>query len=42
MGRFLMTDEKMTTNYGYPIADDEDSLTVGSRGPTLLEQPDDS
>ena len=42
MRRFLMTDEKMATNYGYPIADDDDSLTVGKRGPTLLEQPDDS
>ena len=37
-----MTDEKMATNHGYTIADDDDSLTVGSRGPTLLEQPDDS
>jgi len=37
-----MTDEKMTTNHGYPISDDESSLTVGSRGATLLEQPDGS
>lgn len=26
-----------TTNYGAPIADDDNSLTVGVRGPTLLE-----
>jgi len=32
-----MAEEKMTTNQGYPIADDESSLTVGSRGPTLLQ-----
>jgi len=37
-----MTDEKMTTNHGYPIADDDDPSKVGSRGPTHLEQPDDS
>jgi len=37
-----MTDEKMTTNHGYPISDDDNSLTVGIRGPTHLEQPDGS
>lgn len=26
-----------TTNYGAPIADDDNSLTVGVRGPVLLE-----
>jgi catalase len=27
----------MTTNEGYPISDDENSQTVGERGPTLLQ-----
>jgi len=27
----------MTTNQGYPITDDDNSLTVGNRGPTLLQ-----
>ena len=27
----------MTTNQGYPISDDNSSLTVGNRGPTLLQ-----
>jgi hypothetical protein len=27
----------MTTNQGYPIADDENSQTVGEHGPTLLQ-----
>jgi catalase len=27
----------MTTNQGYPITDDENSQTVGERGPTLLQ-----
>jgi catalase len=37
-----MAEERMTTNQGYPISDDDNSLMVGSRGPTLLEQPDGS
>jgi catalase len=32
-----MAEEKMTTNQGYPIFDDNSSLTVGNRGPTLLQ-----
>lgn len=32
-----MAEEKMTTNQGYPIVNDDSSLTVGNRGPTLLE-----
>jgi catalase len=28
---------KMTTNQGHPINDDDNSLTVGERGPTLLQ-----
>lgn len=32
-----MAEEKMTTNMGYPISDDNSSLTVGNRGPTLLQ-----
>jgi catalase len=32
-----MAEEKMTTNQGYPISDDNSSLTVGNRGPTLLQ-----
>ncbi len=27
----------MTTNQGHPITDDENSQTVGERGPTLLQ-----
>jgi len=27
----------MATNQGYPIVNDDSSLTVGNRGPTLLE-----
>jgi len=27
----------MTTNQGHPIIDDENSQTVGERGPTLLQ-----
>ncbi|MFD1797786.1 catalase, partial [Paracoccus aurantiacus] len=27
----------MTTNFGVPISDNENSLKAGSRGPTLLE-----
>ena len=27
----------MTTNQGHPINDDENSQTVGERGPTLLQ-----
>lgn len=30
-------DAKMTTNQGHPIKDDDNSLTVGERGPTLLQ-----
>lgn len=26
-----------TTNYGAPVDNNDDSLTVGARGPTLLE-----
>ena len=29
--------ETMTTQQGVPVSDDQNSLTVGSRGPTLLE-----
>ena len=28
--------KNMTTSQGYPISDDNNSLTVGNRGPTLL------
>ncbi len=31
------SDATMTTNQGYPITDDDNSLTVGNRGPTLLQ-----
>ena len=27
---------KLTTNQGAPVPDDQNSLTAGSRGPTLL------
>ncbi|HEY0194129.1 MAG TPA: catalase, partial [Kofleriaceae bacterium] len=30
-------DTVLTTNQGVPISDDQNSLTVGPRGPTLLE-----
>lgn len=29
--------KKMTSNEGIPISDDENSLTAGDRGPTLIE-----
>src|SRR6201985_923474 len=29
--------QQMTTNQGLPISDDQNSLKVGERGPTLLE-----
>ena len=32
-----VTDNILTTNQGVPISDDQNSLKVGSRGPTLLE-----
>ncbi len=32
-----MVEEKMTTDQGYPITNDDNSLTVGNRGPTLLQ-----
>jgi catalase len=32
-----MAEEKMTTDQGYPISNDDSSLTVGNRGPTLLQ-----
>ena len=31
------TTPNMTTNQGYPITDDDNSQTVGERGPTLLQ-----
>ncbi|HEU4733768.1 MAG TPA: catalase [Kofleriaceae bacterium] len=33
----LATDTVLTTNQGVPISDDQNSLTIGPRGPTLLE-----
>jgi catalase len=33
----LATDEVLTTNQGVPVSDDQNSLKLGSRGPTLLE-----
>jgi catalase len=33
----LATDTVLTTNQGVPISDDQNSLKVGPRGPTLLE-----
>jgi catalase len=35
--RALPNDKTLTTNQGLPIADDENSLRAGERGPTLLE-----
>ncbi len=35
--RALPDDKTLTTNQGVPIADDENSLRAGERGPTLLE-----
>ena len=32
-----MVEETMTTDQGYPITNDDSSLTVGNRGPTLLQ-----
>jgi len=32
-----MVEEIMTTDQGYPITNDDSSLTVGNRGPTLLQ-----
>jgi catalase len=32
-----MTDKPLTTNQGSPVSDDQNSLTVGERGPTLLQ-----
>jgi len=32
-----MVEDKMTTDQGYPITNDDSSLTVGNRGPTLLQ-----
>lgn len=32
-----MKDEYLTTNQGEPVTDDQNSLTVGQRGPTLLQ-----
>ena len=31
------TKERLTTNHGVPISDDQNSLKGGTRGPTLLE-----
>ncbi|HEY5951901.1 MAG TPA: catalase, partial [Kofleriaceae bacterium] len=33
----LATDEVLTTNQGTPVSDDQNSLKLGARGPTLLE-----
>jgi len=33
----LATETVLTTNQGVPISDDQNSLTIGPRGPTLLE-----
>ena len=33
----VATDEVLTTNQGVPISDDQNSLKLGARGPTLLE-----
>jgi catalase len=33
----LATDEILTTNQGTPVSDDQNSLKIGARGPTLLE-----
>jgi catalase len=35
--RALPNDKTLTTNQGLPVADDENSLRAGERGPTLLE-----
>ncbi len=32
-----MKDKKLTTNQGVPVTDNQNSLTVGERGPTLLQ-----
>ena len=32
-----MKDKKLTTNQGVPVSDNQNSLTVGERGPTLLQ-----
>ncbi|HCB46094.1 MAG TPA: catalase, partial [Algoriphagus sp.] len=29
--------QKMTTNYGAPVGDNQNSKTVGTQGPVLLE-----
>jgi len=31
------TDERLTTNFGIPLSDNQNSLRAGERGPTLLE-----
>ncbi|TMQ05501.1 MAG: hypothetical protein E6J90_48735, partial [Deltaproteobacteria bacterium] len=31
------TDTFLTTNQGVPVSDDQNSLRIGPRGPTLLE-----
>src|SRR5674536_374353 len=33
----LMNDEHLTTNQGVPVTDNQSSLTVGERGPVLLQ-----
>src|SRR3972149_6675310 len=32
-----MKDKHLTTNQGAPVADDQNSLTVGQRGPVVLQ-----
>jgi catalase len=38
-GRKTVNDEhkKLTTNFGVPVANNQDSLTAGRRGPMLLQ-----
>lgn len=33
----IVKDKKLTTNQGVPVSDNQNSLTVGERGPTLLQ-----
>src|SRR5665648_7036 len=33
----IVKDKKLTTNQGVPVSDNQNSLTVGERGPILLQ-----
>lgn len=36
-GLILLKDKKLTTNQGVPVTDNQNSITVGERGPVLLQ-----